>query len=60
MFEEYDDLLSASEACELLKVSRNIIYELLNGKKLKGYRCGRNWRIPKLAVEEYILMFKSY
>ena len=54
MLETYDDLLTADEACEALKVGKNALYALLAEKKLKAYKNGRVWRIPRLAVEEYI------
>ena len=54
MFENYDDILTVEEACEALKIGYNAIYELLNTGKLKGYRNGRVWRIPKMALVEYI------
>lgn len=54
MLESYDDLLTTEEACEALKVGKNALYDLLRSQKLKGYRNGRVWRIPRLAVEEYI------
>lgn len=50
MFENYDDILNVEEACEALK----IIYGLLNTGKLRGYRNGRVWRIPKASLVEYI------
>ena len=49
------EILTVEEACEALKIGRNAIYRLLNSGKLKGYRNGRVWRIPKVAVREYIL-----
>ena len=55
MLEQYDDVMTTEEACEALKVGYNTLYELLNGGQLKGYRNGRPWRIPKLAVQEFIL-----
>ena len=55
MLETYDDLLTTEEACEALKIGKNALYELLDSGKLKGYRNGRVWRIPKVAVREYIL-----
>ena len=55
MLEEYTDILTTVEACEVLRIGYNAIYELLNSGKLKGYRNGRVWRIPKVAVQEYIL-----
>ena len=55
MFEDYDDLVSIEALCEMLSVGKNIAYELLKQKKIKAFRIGRAWRIPKKAVEEYIL-----
>ena len=54
MLETFDDLLTAEEACAALKVGKNALYELLATGRLKGYRNGRVWRIPKQAVEEFI------
>ena len=55
MLEQYDDILTTDEACEALRIGYNALYELLGTGKLKGYRNGRTWRIPKLAIQEYIL-----
>ena len=54
MLESYDDLLTTEEACEALKVGKNALYALLRSQKPNGYRNGRVWRIPRIAVEEYI------
>ncbi len=54
MLEGYDDLLTAEEACEVLKIGKNRLYAILAAKELKAYRNGRVWRIPRLAVEAYI------
>lgn len=55
MMAEYDDLLTTEEACEALRIGYNTLYRLLHNGQLKGYRCGRIWRIPKAAVMDYIL-----
>lgn len=55
MFEEYPDILTVEEACEALRVGYNAMYELLNSGKLKAYKNGRTWRIPRNALKEYIL-----
>lgn len=55
MLEEYADILTVDEACEALRVGYNAMYELLRDGKVKGYRNGRAWRVPKLAIKEYIL-----
>ena len=54
MFEEYPDILTVEEACEALRMGYNAMYDLLNSGKLKGYRNGRVWRIPKHALQDFI------
>lgn len=55
MFEDYPDLVSIDELCEMLFIGRNVAYELLRRKKIKAFRIGRLWKIPKRSVEAYIL-----
>lgn len=55
MFEEYADILSPGEAAEALRIGENALYELLNSGKLKAYKNGRNWLIPREAVRQYVL-----
>ena len=54
MFDDYPDILSAEEAAEALRVRENAIYRLLNEGKLKAFKNGRTWRIPKDALKEAI------
>ena len=55
MFEQYPDILTVEEACEALRMGYNAVYDLLNEGKLKAYKNGRVWRIPKKSLEKYIL-----
>ena len=55
MFEEYPDILTVEEACEALRVGQNAMYRLLSNNKLKAYKNGRTWRIPRTALTQYIL-----
>ena len=55
MLEVYSDILSVEEVCEALRIGANQAYLILNSGKLKGYRQGRVWRIPKQALVEYIV-----
>ena len=55
MLEICDDLLTADETAEVLKIGKNNLYKLLESGQLKAYRNGRVWRIPRLFVEQYIL-----
>ena len=56
MFDEYHpDIMTVDETAEALRVGYNALYELLSSGKLKGYRNGRVWRIPKESIKKYIL-----
>lgn len=55
MFEDYPDVLSAEEAAEALRIRENAIYRLLNEGKLKAFKNGRTWKIPKEALRSYVL-----
>ena len=55
MFEEYPDILTAEEVAEALRVGYNALYELLNEGKVRAYKNGRVWRIPKESIKKYIL-----
>ena len=55
MFDYYDTLITPEEAAELLGCGMNTIYKILRSGKLKAMRIGRIWKIPRRAVQEYIL-----
>jgi excisionase family DNA binding protein len=55
MLSEYPDILTTDEACEALRIGYNALYDLLQSGKLKAYRNGRLWRIPKKSVIQYII-----
>ena len=55
MFEAYQDILTAEEAAEALRIGYNALYELLNEGKVKAYKNCRVWRIPKESIKAYIL-----
>mgnify|MGYP006347258781 FL=1 len=55
MFEQYPDILTVEEVCEALRMGYNAVYELLNEGKLKAYKNGRVWRIPRDSLKEYII-----
>lgn len=56
MFNQYEDLLNVEELCEILGIGKNVAYEILNTGEIKAFKTGRIWKIPKLAVEDYILI----
>ena len=49
-----ETLMTIADVCEELMVGRNSVYKLLESKKLKGFRIGRIWKIPRTSIIEYI------
>lgn len=55
MLNQYEDIMTISDVSEALFIGKNRTYELLSKGIIKGFRIGRVWKIPKEAVQEYIL-----
>jgi excisionase family DNA binding protein len=55
MFENCDDILIPSQLVELLYVNKNIIYKLLNSGEIKHFKIGKQFRVTRQCLEEYIL-----
>lgn len=55
MFEQYNDIVTIDEMAEMLCIGKNHAYALLQSKKVKAFRKGRIWRIPRQAIIEYII-----
>lgn len=54
MFEDFPDIMTPEDVCEALRIGNNAVYEILNSGKLKAFKNGRVWRIPKTSLMEYI------
>ncbi len=50
----YDEIITIDEMCDILHVGKNMAYTILNSGKIKAFRIGRVWKIPRGAVYEYI------
>ena len=49
------ELVSVTEAAELLQISRTSMYSLLRqGNLIKSFRVGSHYKIPRAAIDEYI------
>lgn len=48
------DLLTVPEAAKLLRISRNLAYELVTRNELPAVRLGRIIRIPRAALDDWI------
>lgn len=49
------ELITVEELCKLLSICRNMAYKLLEENKIKAFRIGKVWKIPRAAVDEFIL-----
>ena len=53
-FEELPAVLSVDDLRTLLQISRNTAYALVRSGRIPSVRAGRQFRIPKTAVLEYV------
>lgn len=51
----YPDILLFQELVEILNVGENTTYNLLQNKKIYSKKIGREYKIPKLCVIDYLL-----
>ena len=58
MLEQYGDVITIEELREILNIGRNAAYDLLNKGEISAFRIGRNWKIPREAVEHYLGQWK--
>lgn len=50
-----DELLTVSETCKLLRISRPTLLKLMRKGSIKGFKIGKRvWRIRRSDVKEYI------
>lgn len=54
MLNQYDEIITIDELCDILMIGKNLAYRLLTENKIKAFRIGKKWRIPKSSVEQFI------
>lgn len=54
LIDQFEDILTIDDACEILRIGRGQCYGLLRTGKLKAFKIGKVWKIPKEAVIEFI------
>lgn len=56
MFQEnYNDMISIDDLCEMLSIGKNTAYHLLKTNQIKAFKIGRIWKIPRESVSNYVL-----
>ena len=56
MLEQYNDVITINELCEILLIGRNAAYKLLNSNAFGegAFRIGNRWKITKRAVCSFL------
>ena len=54
VFKEYPDVLDVKQVSKLLGVSTKTVYKLLKDGSLPSLRVGREFRIPKVMLMQYM------
>lgn len=43
MLDQYEEILTIDDLCEILMIGKNLAYQLLTEKKIKAFRIGKKW-----------------
>ena len=54
LFQNYPDVVSTLQLCEMLGVSERTVYRLLVTNQIKHFKVGRAYRIPKVNVFAFV------
>lgn len=57
--EQYSDILTVEELCDVLNIGANAAYKLLNGNEVAAFKIGNRWKIQKDSVIFYISRWKQ-
>lgn len=55
MFEEYPDIVSIKDLMVMLDIGQVLAYDLIKNGEIKCRKVGREYKIPKQNVIEYLL-----
>ena len=54
LFSNYPDILSVQQLMELLQIGKVLAYKLIESKKFKAVKIGREYKILKNSVIDFI------
>lgn len=54
MFTNYPDVVSINELMTMLNIGKKTAYSLLQSEEIKSIKVGRQYRIPKRFIIEYL------
>jgi excisionase family DNA binding protein len=59
VFKEYPDILDVGQMSQLLRVSKKTAYKLLQQGKIDCLKVGREYKIPKANIIQYLRISKG-
>ena len=54
LFSNYPDILSVQQMMELLQIGKVLAYKLIDSKKIKAIKIGREYKILKNSIIDFI------
>lgn len=54
MFDNYPDVMTVDEARTALHIGKSSMYSLIKSGEIKSFTCGRNIRIPKTSLVDFL------
>ena len=54
MFDQYNDIVTVKELCQMLNIGRNTAYDLLKNNRIRHVKVGKKYIIPKTAALAFI------
>ena len=55
MFTSYPDLVNIIQLKEMLGIGQTLAYRLLKNKTIKAVKVGREYKIPKINIINYLM-----
>lgn len=53
-FKEFPDILTVPQLSRMLNINEKAAYQLVRQKQINHFKVGRTYRIPKMAVLNYL------
>ena len=54
MFADYPDIVTVAQLQDMLHISRQLAYDLINSGQISALKVGNSFRIPKIRVIEFV------
>ena len=54
MFPEYPDIVTVAQLRQMLGISRQLAYDLINDDEIQAVKIGTSLKIPKVSVINYV------